>query len=537
MVYVKSSLTKEIKHLEAINIKTGMLGMSGNKGSCIIRFTMFKTSFAFSNGHYASGEEMNDERIKELTEILHKNLRENIIMSSTSKELRLLDHEVAFVFGDLNFRVDVENLKCRSLIKSGNLEKLLSHDQFLNERKRNSNFSKLEEGPITFEPAFKFDFRSKDYDTSKKKRVASWTDRILWKKSDLIKQVEYNSIPNLMLSDHRPVYGIFKIAVNRGEVINNNSDSEKTKERIKKNLDVYTDKKKPSQHDKKNDERIYKSKSPNLDKMSINDQAIFNKNQLNKFSISDLIKPENQQSDGYIGEVNDIISGIYIYLTYLFIYNINNKLDDLIDFGGGKSNDLLNFGGGENKQTNDLLNFEPQKHNQGNDLMQFNNNNNSNNNRNNMNNMNNMNRNNMMSMNNNISNNFMINNQGNHGYQNPIKMQNNITIINSGQNVNNQYSNMNNMNNMGNNMSNNMNSNINNMNNMNRNMNNNYNNNNNQLNVNTNKNTSNQRSLSNPNHINNVNDTNKSNKNTNNTGTTTQNLMNKMEQEIYSFFK
>ncbi len=33
---------------------------------------------------------------------------------------------------------------------------------------------------IEFKPTFKFDKQSELYDTSKKMRIPSWTDRILW---------------------------------------------------------------------------------------------------------------------------------------------------------------------------------------------------------------------------------------------------------------------------------------------------------------------------------------------------------------------
>jgi len=209
IAYIKSSLAKEVKGLDSLIVKTGILGITGNKGSCVIRFDLFKTSFAFSNGHFASGEEMHNERVKELVDIMSKNVREN---NYSSKESCLIDHDVAFIFGDLNFRVDVENTRCRSMIKSGDISSLLKKDQFISEKKRNPNFEELEEGEITFNPTFKFDANSDEYDTSKKKRIPSWTDRILWKRSNLVKQMAYNSV-NYKISDHRPVYGHFVIRV------------------------------------------------------------------------------------------------------------------------------------------------------------------------------------------------------------------------------------------------------------------------------------------------------------------------------------
>ncbi len=227
--FVKKSLVKEIKNLDFLILKTGVLGMAGNKGSCIIRFDLLKKSFAFSCGHYASGEENNDDRLKELSEVMEKNVKEN-----SNGHLRLIDHDVAFVFGDLNFRVNMDNMECRSQIKSKKLKSILSRDQFLIERKRNPSYQELEEGEITFYPTFKFDFNSREYDTSKKKRIPSWTDRIFWKKSSIIQQYAYNSVPDYLQSDHRPVYALFYIQVTK-----EGKDVDKTKEKIKKNMDTY----------------------------------------------------------------------------------------------------------------------------------------------------------------------------------------------------------------------------------------------------------------------------------------------------------
>lgn len=57
---------------------------------------------------------------------------------------------------------------------------LLRYDQLLKERQRNNIFYQFQEGTILFPPTYKFDKRSSRYDSSSKKRVPSWTDRILY---------------------------------------------------------------------------------------------------------------------------------------------------------------------------------------------------------------------------------------------------------------------------------------------------------------------------------------------------------------------
>ena len=84
--------------------------------------------------------------------------------------------------------------------------------------KEEDEFS-LTESNISFPPTYKFDINSSCYDTSSKKRIPSYTDRILFKVNDQqhseisCKCLEYNSIEFLNLSDHKPVIGLFEIKV------------------------------------------------------------------------------------------------------------------------------------------------------------------------------------------------------------------------------------------------------------------------------------------------------------------------------------
>jgi synaptojanin len=70
---------------------------------------------------------------------------------------------------------------------------------------------KYREMAIEFKPTFKYDKWSDQYDTSKKMRVPSYTDRILWfHKEQYIVPLSYESKDN-RFSDHRPVVGYFKV--------------------------------------------------------------------------------------------------------------------------------------------------------------------------------------------------------------------------------------------------------------------------------------------------------------------------------------
>jgi hypothetical protein len=49
-----------------------------------------------------------------------------------------------------------------------------------------------------------------EYDTGSKKRVPAWTDRILFNsKNELVQLIEYQSVPSVSFSDHKPVFAVF----------------------------------------------------------------------------------------------------------------------------------------------------------------------------------------------------------------------------------------------------------------------------------------------------------------------------------------
>lgn len=48
-------------------------------------------------------------------------------------------------------------------------------------------FRYVREGPIKFQPTYKFDKHSSQYDTSEKQRVPAWTDRIFFRGSAFLK--------------------------------------------------------------------------------------------------------------------------------------------------------------------------------------------------------------------------------------------------------------------------------------------------------------------------------------------------------------
>lgn len=208
LIFVKKEIIEKIKNFDFLIQKTGMMGTMGNKGSCLMRFELHDTSIAFSSGHFAAGQSSNSSRIAELLDILCKNF-------TIQRQKKFQEHDIFFLFGDLNFRLDLDNNSVRRMIENKSLDTLVVYDQFIKTRNVNFSLNCLEEGNLTFNPTYKYGFGTNEYD-SKAKRIPSWCDRIFYKKSKLIKLICYNR-SEYLYSDHKPVYGLFEVKVLKEE--------------------------------------------------------------------------------------------------------------------------------------------------------------------------------------------------------------------------------------------------------------------------------------------------------------------------------
>jgi len=65
----------------------------------------------------------------------------------------VLDHDLCFLQGDLNYRIDLRRENVISSLRAGERAYLLEHDQLLKEMRTNSSFRlrTFNEAPIAFE--------------------------------------------------------------------------------------------------------------------------------------------------------------------------------------------------------------------------------------------------------------------------------------------------------------------------------------------------------------------------------------------------
>jgi hypothetical protein len=152
-----------------------------------------------------------------------------------------------FFCGDLNYRLDLPRELTEHTIYEMSKQQssehehsavvaeklrldLLRHDQLIRTMAEHRAFSGFAEGKITFAPTFKFDKDSVEYDTSSKQRIPAWTDRILFKPI-ATRVLEYTSVPDALHSDHRPVYGTFRVGMQGREILQKKRNTNKKPKR------------------------------------------------------------------------------------------------------------------------------------------------------------------------------------------------------------------------------------------------------------------------------------------------------------------
>lgn len=116
----------------------------------------------------------------------------------------------------MNYRIEARRELVIASVRSGEHQNLQAHDQLLKEMKLNRGFRlrSFQEGPIDFIPTYKYDPRTKEFDTSPKKRIPAWCDRVLWRvlNNSRVVQTQYRRW-EANISDHRPISAVFDLTV------------------------------------------------------------------------------------------------------------------------------------------------------------------------------------------------------------------------------------------------------------------------------------------------------------------------------------
>ncbi|XP_072015729.1 uncharacterized protein [Amphiura filiformis] len=229
LIFIRRDLIWFCSPVEEDKVSTRAFSMIKTKGAVAASFTFFGTSFLFINAHFTSGDENMNDRLQDYDKIC-KGLHLPVKVVPT-KRFNVLTTDVTTRFdcvfwcGDFNFRLVESRKKVETWANQlhdgtkTDYNILLEHDQLRKSMNKNEIFKGFKEGAIEFIPTYKFDIGDDIYDTSEKKRVPSYTDRILFKsrkKSD-VAILDYTSINDIKASDHRPVCGVYQVSIRPGK--------------------------------------------------------------------------------------------------------------------------------------------------------------------------------------------------------------------------------------------------------------------------------------------------------------------------------
>ncbi|CAG8672605.1 9695_t:CDS:2, partial [Dentiscutata heterogama] len=191
--FVKKTEKENIREVHTAMHKTGLGGYNGNKGSIATRFIYDDSSMCFVNCHLAAGQKEILARNKDVVSILENttfpvcfreawNDYENVFTHGGDGTM-IFDHEICFLSGDLNYRIDSQREVVLKAIAKKNYDLLLAHDQLIKQRKTNPSFRlrSFLEGEPRFDPTYKYNPGGDEYDTSEKRRIPAWCDRILYR--------------------------------------------------------------------------------------------------------------------------------------------------------------------------------------------------------------------------------------------------------------------------------------------------------------------------------------------------------------------
>ncbi|KAJ3509069.1 hypothetical protein NLJ89_g5412 [Agrocybe chaxingu] len=222
-IFVKNTERVTFDDVAVTTIKRGMGGRYGNKGGIVARFIVGDSSICFINCHLAAGQNGVRQRNADIAGMLE----EKAVFSPSTNTLAyvrggdgsmVLDHEFVILNGDMNYRIDYRRDLIMQAIRNEDYASLSQHDQLLREIKfnRGCRLRGFAEGTLNFAPTYKYDRHSNEYDTSEKRRLPAWCDRVLWRSrvASRIRQIHYRRY-EANVSDHRPISAAFSVTMKK----------------------------------------------------------------------------------------------------------------------------------------------------------------------------------------------------------------------------------------------------------------------------------------------------------------------------------
>ncbi|XP_043715231.1 type I inositol polyphosphate 5-phosphatase 12-like isoform X2 [Telopea speciosissima] len=249
-VWVRNSLTPYVGDVDAAAVPCGFGRAIGNKGAVGLRMRVHDRIMCFVNCHLAAHLDAVNRRNADFDHIYRTMIftRTNtaaVAVSSATQLLRatnpvsahsedgrpeLSEADMVVFLGDFNYRLHgISYDEARDFVSQRCFDWLRERDQLRAEMKAGKVFQGMREGIIRFPPTYKFERHQAGlggYDSSEKKRIPAWCDRILYRDSrsasvsecslecPVVSSIfQYEACMDVTDSDHKPVRCIYCVDI------------------------------------------------------------------------------------------------------------------------------------------------------------------------------------------------------------------------------------------------------------------------------------------------------------------------------------
>ena len=156
-VWAHADLAPHISEARVTSVGCGVLGVFGNKGSVGAWLRVHDTALCILCAHLSSGQQA--------TDLARRNADAQDVLARIAfpdpdgpegATVGVVDADHVLLVGDLNYRLNLEDLEVRRAMAVGDWRRLRQADQLAGEMAAGRAFPGWEEGPLSFLPTYKF---------------------------------------------------------------------------------------------------------------------------------------------------------------------------------------------------------------------------------------------------------------------------------------------------------------------------------------------------------------------------------------------